>query len=101
MKVRIETNGKPLEDRVTDASTGEDIAGCYRYEVVGQVGETTKVTLFLHDKGNVILWDAEVLNVPLGLRERAARIANQSGNEAVVTAMTKLLGPLPMNDIPE
>jgi hypothetical protein len=92
-KVKITSDGTGRNTSVVDAETGQPIPLCYAYQFSGsRMNAVDKAVLWCHMPEVEITAQAEVVEVPRGLKDRAVAVAKQFNNDAVNKALAELLG---------
>jgi hypothetical protein len=91
--VRITSDGTVGGTKIVDAETGADLSGkCYGFDLADRAGQCPpKATLFCYAELDVTA-EADVVEVPKSLTQRARELSDRIGNPAVTAAFAELLG---------
>lgn len=93
MKVKIISDGTPKGTTVIDAESGKLVDDCYAFSISGNcMHATVPATIFCRCAQLAYEGDAEVIDVPAGLKSLAQRISDELNDRQVRRALQRLLG---------
>jgi hypothetical protein len=99
MKIRISSD-LGQETKITDEE-GQPIGKIYAFRLEGKVGELNTATLFAYAETVDILAEADVIDVPISLKNRAVKMLEEADDPKITAFVGELFGSRLLGRAPE